>query len=531
MKKILVILFLIVIACPIATYAQKDSSKTLSPEVRFQDSFSQANIHLLKGDNAKAVSCLVNCLKIKPQSSAANFQLSRIYYLDRNYDVALNYALKAHQLKPDNRWYSRFTALIYEQLHDYDKAKKYFQYFLNSNPTYDDYESFYSFQLDFGKIDDAIATLDKMESLFGYETMYSLHRAELYTQKNDINRAAEEYKRLIRIDSTNLSAYGLLEELYYNHGKLAEAQEVQKRISRIDPNNPLSHLSQAMLCRTSGQVDCFYENLVESFKSDMITIKDKLLIISDIFNDNKIFDEDKVETLFQTLNDFFPESALVHSNFADFYLFVNKPDQALEQLELAVKHNLSDYKNFHTIFQLYFICEDYEGLRKFVDNALEMFPDVAEVYMYSAVADMGLKKFDDASDGFSSARDFGIEFSPAANDYCFYFGYYNYLLNSKKIAFDYFDKYFNGNSLDWYFTLRYVYCLVDSRQNLKRAEQLLASLDKEHHKYYYYYYVSAYYKYVKGDVFGAKTDIATALRLEPDKPSVKNLAAEIDKMK
>jgi cytochrome c-type biogenesis protein CcmH/NrfG len=43
--------------------------------------------------------------------------------------------------------------------------------------------------------------------------------------------------------------------------------------------------------------------------------------------------------------------------------------------------------------------------------------------------------------------------------------------------------------------------------------------------------VSAYYKYVKGDVSGAKTDIATALRLEPDKPSVQALAAEIDKMK
>jgi tetratricopeptide (TPR) repeat protein len=507
-----------------------DSTKTLSPEVRFQDSFAQANIHLLKGDNAKAVACLVNCLKINPSSSDTNFQLARVYYLDRNYDVALNYALKAHHLKPDNRWYSRFTALVYEQLNDYDKAKKFFQYFLNSDPTYDDYESFYSFQLDFGKIDDAIATLDKMETLFGYQTLYSLHRAELFTQKNDIDRAAEEYKRLIRTDSTNLSAYGLLEELYYNHGKLSEAQEVQKRIARIDPNNPLSHLSQAMLCRTSGQKDCFYENLVESFKSDKITIKDKLLIISDIFNDNKIFDEDKVETLFQTLNDFFPESALVHSNFADFYLFVNKPDQALEQLELAVKHNLSDYKNFHTIFQLYFICEDYEGLRKFVDNALEMFPDVAEVYMYSAVADMGLKKFDDASDGFSNARDFGIEFSPVANDYRFYFGLYNYLLKNKKVAFDYFDKYFNAGELDWYFTLRYVYCLVDSRENLKRAESLLTSLDKEHHKYYYYYYVSAYYKYVKGDVSGAKTDIATALRLEPDKQSVQALAAEIDKM-
>ena len=176
MKKIFVILFFIITTCPIAIYAQKDSTKTLSPEVRFQDSFAQANIHLLKGDNAKAVACLVNCLKINPSSSATNFQLARVYYLDRNYDVALNYALKAHHLKPDNRWYSRFTALVYEQLNDYDKAKKFFQYFLNSDPTYDDYESFYSFQLDFGKIDDAIATLDKMETLFGYQTLYSLHR-------------------------------------------------------------------------------------------------------------------------------------------------------------------------------------------------------------------------------------------------------------------------------------------------------------------------------------------------------------------
>ena len=531
MRRFFVILISIVTFCPIAIYAQKDSTKALSPEVRFQDSFSQANIHLMKGDSEKAFVCLRNCLNIKPQSSAANFELARLYFGGRDYDAALNYGMKAHNLKPDNKWYSKFIAVIYEEMNDYNNALKFYQEFLKSNPTYDDYELLYTFQLKFRKIDDAIATLNKMENLFGYQTLYSLHRAELFTQKNDIDRAAEEYKRLIRTDSTNLSAYGLLEELYYNHGKLAEAQEVQKRIARIDPNNPLSHLSQAMLCRTSGQKDCFYENLVESFKSDKINVKDKLLIISDIFKDSKIFDEEKVETLFQTLNDYFPESALVHTNFADFYLYVNKPDQALEQLELAVKHNLSDYKNFHTIFQLYFICEDYEGLRKFVDNALEMFPDVAEVYMYSAVADMGLKKFDDASDGFSNARDFGIEFSPVANDYRFYFGLYNYLLKNKKVAFDYFDKYFNAGELDWYFTLRYVYCLVDSRENLKRAESLLTSLDKEHHKYYYYYYVSAYYKYVKGDVSGAKTDIATALRLEPDKPSVQALAAEIEKMK
>ncbi|MCR5453867.1 MAG: tetratricopeptide repeat protein, partial [Bacteroidales bacterium] len=226
---------------------------SLSPELKFQDSFAQANINLMKGDNDKAFSCLVNCLNIKPMSSTCNFELARIYFMKKDYDAALNYGIKAYNIKPDNKWYCNFVAAVYEQLGDYDNASKFYNLFLKNNPTYEDYESFYSFQLKFRKIDDAIATLNKMENLFGYQTLYSLHRAELYTQKNDIDRAADEYKRLIRTDSTNLSAYGLLEELYYSHGKLAEAQEVQQQILRIDPNNPLSHLAQAMLCRSGGQ--------------------------------------------------------------------------------------------------------------------------------------------------------------------------------------------------------------------------------------------------------------------------------------
>lgn len=527
MKRLFVILFLICNVCSVPSFAQ-DNNKSLSPELRFQDLFAQANIQLMKGENDKALSCLMSCLSIKPSSSVCNFEIARLYFLNHDYDAALNYGLKAYNLNPKNRWYSNFVASVYEEQNDYKNALKFYELFLSDNPTYSDFESLLEFQLKFGKVDDAISTIDRMESLFGYQTLYSLHRAELFEQKNDIDRAAEEYKRIIRTDSANLSAYGLLEELYYKHNKLAEAQDVQNKILRIDPNNPLSHLSQAMLCRTSGQVDCFYQNLIESFKSDIIAIKDKMLIISDIVHDEKFFNEEKVEMLFQTMNDFFPESSLVHANFADFYLITNKPDKALEQVELAVKHNLSNYNYYHSIFHLYFICENFEGLRKFVDDALELYPDVAEVYLYSAVAEMGLRNYKAAAEAFDIAKDFGIEFSPVANDYCFFFGLYNYYTNNKKVALDYLDKYYNYRTFDWYFSLWYVYCLVDSRQDLKRAESLLSSVSDDLNKYFFYYYVSAYYKYVKGDLSGAKTDIDTALKLNPDYPAVKTLADQIN---
>ena len=508
---------------------QPQAQKPVPPDVEFKTLLSQANILLMKGDSEKALSCLMSALKVNPKSSVCNFELARIFYGKHDMDAALSYGMQAFNLNPKNRWYSNFLGAVYEKTGRYDDAKHFYEIFLGINPVYEDYEDFLDFQLSYRKIDDAIETINKMENLFGYQTMYSLQRAELFTQKNDINAAADEYKRIIRTDSTNLSAYGLLEELYYSHGKMTEAQEVQSKISRIDPNNPLSQLSQAMLCRSKGQADCFYENLIESFKSDKLTIKDKLMIISDIVNDKKIFDAQRVEDLFQTLNDFFPESPLVHTNFSDFYLYVNKPEKSLEQLELAVKHNQSEYNTFRNIFQLYFITENYEGLRKFVDDALELYPDVAEVYMYSAVANMYLGKFKDAEEDFSTAMDFGITVSPVVHYYWYYFALYNYLLDNKDVAFDYFDKYYNANRLDWYFVLRYVYCLVDSKRNMTLAGNLLVKLSKELQNYYYYYYVDAYYNLQRGKEDDARDDIEKALQLNDSKPAVYELAGDIAK--
>lgn len=523
--------FILIFLLGLASVYAQEAQKPLPPDVEFKGLLSQANILLMKGDNEKAMSCLVSALKLNPSSSVCNFEIARLFFGDNDYDGALSYGLQAFKLNPKNRWYAYLLGAVYEKRGDYDNASKYYDLFLGDDSIYEDYEAFLDFQLRFHKEDDAIKTINKMEDLFGFQTLFCLQRAELYTKKNDIKSAAEEYKRIIRTDSSNLSAYGLLEELYYSHGKLAEAQEVQNKIKKIDPNNPLSQLSQAMLCRSSGKVDCFYQNLSESFKSDKISIQDKLLIISDIVNDQKFFDEDRVEGLFQVLNDFFPESSLVHTNFSDFYLYINKPEKSLEQLELAVKHNQSEYKNFHNIFQLYFITENYESLRKFVDEALDLYPDVAEVYLYSAVANMYLGKFSDAEDDFSTAMDFGIVVSPVAHYYWYFYALYNYLLDNKDVAFDYFDKYYNANHLDWYFVLRYVYCLVDSKRNMTLAGNLLVKTGRELKKYYYHYFVDAYYNFQKGNNDDAQKDIMTALQLKDSKPAVYELAGDIMKQK
>lgn len=517
MKKYVVILsFLFSLINSSLLYSQTIGQGVPS-DVEFKNFLSQANIFLLKGDTQNALSCLLTCLKYDPKSAVCNYQIAKIYLEREDFDAALNYGLSAYMLNPNNKWYSYFVATVYDDAGDYDNALKYYNIFLSKNPSYDDYISFQDFQVRFHKYDDAISTIDRVENIFGFDVDLCLLRAKLYEEKKDIDKAADEYKRLIRTDSTDLQYLGLLAELYLNNGKLAEAQEVQNYLSRFYPNDTYSYLSQAMLCFASGKKDCFYQNLNESFKCGKFSVSDMLTMIADVVRTGNLYDEEKINNLFQTLSDTYPESSAVHLNFADFCMFINDIDKAVEQLEMAVAADKSCYSSFSKIFILYVVTEKYDKLRRCVDEALEYFPDVAEVILYSAVADMYLGDYSNAEANFEMSKDFGIDYSPSSFLYSFYFGIYNYLIDKKDIAFDLLNQSYKNGLVNWYLILRYVYCLVDSKKDLPFAHKLLVELDKEPKKYYYFYYVCAYYNLTIGNANAALQCIQQAIELDNQK--------------
>lgn len=500
-------------------------------DVEFKNFLSQANIFLLKGDQQNALSCLLTCLKYDPKSAVCNYQIAKIYLDREDYDAALNYGLSAHMLNPSNKWYANFVATVFDEVGDYNNALKYYNIYLSENPSYEDYLAFQDFQVRFHKIDDAIATVDRIEKTFGFDVDLCLLRAKLYEGKKDINKAADEYKRLIRTDSTDLQYLGLLAELYLNNGKLAEAQEVQNYLSKFYPNDSYSYLSQAMLCLASGKKDCFYQNLNESFKCDKFSVSEMLSMIADVVRTSKTEDEEKIKNLFQTLSDFHPESSSVHINFADYAMFINDIDKAVEQLEMAIAADKSCYSCFQKVFILYVVTENYEKLRSCVDEALEYFPDVAEVILYSAVADMYLGNYSSAEDNFAMSKDFGIDYSPSSFLYFYYYGIYNYLIGKKDIAFDLLNQSYKNGLVNWYLILRYVYCLVDSHKDLAFAKQLLVELNKEPRKYFYFYYVSAYYNMTIGNSNAAFQCISKAIEMDKSKKYyVLELAGDIYNM-
>ena len=65
--------------------------------------------------------------------------LYSVYYKDKFLDKQLKYFLKAHDLNPNSRTFTRNVALTYNKLGEFKKSDSYYKRLLNINPTHNDY--------------------------------------------------------------------------------------------------------------------------------------------------------------------------------------------------------------------------------------------------------------------------------------------------------------------------------------------------------------------------------------------------------
>ena len=509
-------------------YAQKNNTPKVPDEVEFKNFFSQADIFLLKGQPEKALSAYNSCLRLNPESAATNFQLARIYYNDHDMDAALNFALTAVKLQPENYWYNVFLATVYETMDNYPEALKLYEKLIEKNPSYQDYQRLVNFYTQFNRFSSAISTLNKIEEIYGYDFDLSIKKIDLLRRQNKIKEAENEFSKLILTDSSNLSYLGMLGDFYLSTSQLSKAQQVVKKMQSIDDTNPLSYLAEAYLCRATGKEDCFYQNLRQSFSSREISVKEKVSIIEDIVIHSEKIDGEKISSLYDEILKTDGKSFEVCSSYADFLMVTENYKRASEQLQICAEIEKSDFSLWRKLFKLNVLTEDYKALKTAVETSEDYFPEQVDVMLYSAVAKMYLGDLAGAGEMFSSARDFGVELTESANLYYFYYGVFNYEKSNKEVAFQNFEKYYNINHSDYNVCAKYAWYLIDSQRNLPLAQNILKQCLGYDNSNFYFNYVQAFYSYRSGDIKTAEYFIEKALSLDKDgKKYVKDLSEKI----
>ena len=494
-----------------ATFAQKNSPSKVPQEVEFKNFFSQANIFLLNGQVENAIAAYNSCLKLSPNSAAVNYQLAKIFFRLQDFDAALNYISQAVKLSEDNYWYNVFLADVYRCLGNYQESIKIFETLIKKNPNYQDYLQLCELYVKSGKISSAISTLNTIESKYGFDIDNSLKKIDLLRRQNHLKEAEDECCKLVLTDSSNLSYLGMLEDFYLSISQISKAQEVVTKMQSIDDKNPLSYLAVAYLCRATGKIDCFYQNLVESFRGDVISQNEKISLIQEIVLHSQEYDEEKICQLYDEIVKADSLNFEVRSSYADFLMLSNKYALAAKQLKKCSEIRQSDFKVWKKLFKLYVLIEDYKSLNSVVKECEEYFPEQVDLMLFSAVSMLYNGDLSSAEEMFLSAEDFGIELTESANLYYFYLGVFNYKKKNFEKAFSFFDKFYEKNHSDYNLCAQYAYYLIESKKNLTLAQNIIKECQKIDNKNYYFCYVYAFYSLAVSDLKSAEYFIEKSL--------------------
>ncbi len=505
-------------------------SQKVPVEVEFASLLSKSETYLLKNDIQNAVSCLNQCLNINPKSSVANYQLARIYNSQRDIEAALNYANKAYKLNPENIYYSELLSDLYFNRRDGSNFHKYKLLSLPKSPTYEYYLDWFqmlqAFRLDLF-FHEKLFVLDEMEKSFGYDLFIGNNRAMVYELNKDLKNAEVEFIRLSRTDSSDLRLMFQLKNFYDRNGKTANAQEVQKIIDSQNSKNISGYVSDNLMYLSSGKMDLFYENLIESFRNDEeFTVQQKLLNLQEIISRPISLNFDSICQAFEVLCETYSSDLLPYLNYSSYLMMNDQTEKTIEVLKSAIDVDKSNFEIWKRLFKVLTITEEYPDLFDLTNQALDCFPEMSEVYLFHGIANIYLGRLKDANDDLQTSIDMGLMFTDSYSHYTFYNGVLLYLQGDSG-AFDWFRTYENFHIDDYYLQIQYAYFIIDSGKNLRHAESIINHYANDPNLNYYFYFVRAYFHLKSNNLEQSRDDIQEAINMDSSKYHVYNLAGDI----
>lgn len=508
-----ILLCSVLLAAQANTFAQ-DGFKSSDQRVEYLDLFSQAGIFLLKSQTDKALQAYQRCIELNPMSSASYFQIGNIYFSSGDYQASELFAQKAVDIQPSNVLYLNLLADANLKNGNLDAAISNTKRALESYPSYDNYHALTQLYISSGNFSDAISLLDSFEKNFGYEVSNGVRKSELYRMSGDLPNAEKELMRIIDTDSTNIYYYFMLVDLYFQTGQIPKIQTVINQMEKIDPENGLVYLAKSSLCRATLKVDCFYQNLIQSFNSDDVLFSEKLMNLSILVSEEQLLNETQVDSLFAVMKVHYPDSSSVYSLHADYLFFIKEYKKSIVELSNAIRLDKNDFVLWRKLFHLYYIIEDYNHLGATVNDAFSYYPEQLDVFLYAALSSFLTGHLTDGEDYLIQSEAFGVEESSSAYFYYFIKGVYYYLKNDSKNSLEYFNQYFLMGNSSHFMLAQYAFYLTQMNAKMDLAERIIKQCVSFDQFNTYFYYVYANYFLKKNDLKSSVYFIDKSLSLD-----------------
>jgi tetratricopeptide (TPR) repeat protein len=457
-------------------------------------------------------------LAIDPYNADVHFELSQIYIAQNKLDQAETEDMIAVKIDNANKWYLEELAGIFMNEGKIKEATDVFKILVDKFPTNPDYYLnlgyLYSKQSQF---DLAIKTYDLFEKNFGIDENVIQEKKNLYLHLNKFNEAANEVHKLTDAFPGE-TEYMLMEADLYRANKMNDkAIEIYKKILVIEPDNAQALLSLAELgTQGSGEGQ---ESLKKIFANPKVDIDTKVKILYpylqywDLKKDNKQEAFDLAEILTKT----HPDQAKGYAIKADLYYLDNQNDLALESYLKALQYNKDVYTVWQQVMVIYNLKKNWDSLERICNEAVELFPNEANIYLFKGGAEYQNKEYEKAIKSFSKGEKMSGDDDKKRAQFLANLGDTYHSINKYDESDSAYEKSLKLDPENAFVLNNYSYYLSVRKVNLEKAKEMSAYANKIEPDNNSFLDTYAWILFQLGDFAGAKEWQEKAIKAGGDK--------------
>lgn len=427
------------------------------------------------GDYEEALKHFDKCIKTDQKNPISFYESAIINSEKGNYEIAVEQIKTALKLDPQNRWYLLLYANTLFSKQDFYNSAMQYKKLLTLEPEnqeiYFKLSDAYIYANDFKK---AIAVYNEIEKKRGLDKTLSIQKHRLYRQLNDIKGAITELKNALNLFPDDAEVMEILCELYFLNDEKEKAFELFKRLSIITPQNGRIHLTLADYYRENGENEESYNELKLAFKSTELNIDTKIRILISYYQliaDDKEIRKQAYE-LANILIEIHPKNLKSRAVFADILYIDNQYQKAKEQYLIILEQDKSKNEIWSQVLFIQAEQNDFEGMLKTSEKALEYFPVDPLFYYFNGISNKWFKNYDPAIKSLELGSEFVVENQKLIIEFYSNLADLYHSNEEYSLSDEYYEKVLEIDSNNVLVLNNYAYYLSLRRKKLEKAKEM-----------------------------------------------------------
>lgn len=371
--------------------------------------FIEANREKLLGNLDKAVIILREMLREDATNAAVAFELGRILHAKGDTEDAVKNLQIAIAADPENEWYPKFLADIYQQQGRHVEGANLYSDLVKRSPN--DAQLYFKqafFLVRAQKINDALKVYDELEKRTGINEELIRRRHTLFLGMGDTKRAAKELERLVVAFPGVLDYRHLLAAFHESQGNDAAARQVYEQILQIAPKDSKAQLALAGGDNTKADELAYLAALKPSFERSDVSVDLKIAklypVITQVVETGNQRIADAALELTTIMERVHGADAKPLAAAGDLYYHSGRLPEAIEKYRATLQRDESVFAVWEQLLSAIHRTGDMAALYKTANDALDVFPNRASIPHYMAIGADGLKRYDDALDALGMAE-------------------------------------------------------------------------------------------------------------------------------